>query len=304
MNTLVPAVAPIQGAPRIFARPGLPSRAGIGLKPEHFPHIIDNWPDVGFFEIHAENYMVGGGPLHHYLTRIRERYPLSLHGVGLSIGGEDALDRAHLDRLAALIARYAPQAFSEHLAWSSHGGQFFNDLLPLAYDQPALQRVCAHIDQVQTHLKRQMLLENPATYVEFSASTMTEADFIGEVVRRTGCALLLDVSNLYISSTNHGRDPYAMIHALPLAATGEIHLAGFACDRDGNGDALLIDSHGAPVAAAVWDLYRYALSLTGPIPTLLERDNELPAFDVLWAESRQAEHLLGTAALMQGEGRQ
>lgn len=304
MNSLIPAGGPVQGAPSVSTPPGLPPRAGIGLKPEHFPHILDTWPDVGFFEIHAENYMVGGGPLHHYLSRIRERYPLSLHGVGLSIGGEEALDRAHLDRLAALIARYAPQAFSEHLAWSSHGGHFFNDLLPLTYDHPALQRVCAHIDQVQTHLKRQMLLENPATYVEFGASTMSEADFIDEVLRRSGCALLLDVSNIYISSINHGRDPYATIRALPLAAAGEIHLAGFARDRDGNGDTLLIDSHGAPVAAAVWDLYRYALSLTGPLPTLLERDNELPAFDVLWTESRQAERLLGTAAPMPGERRQ
>lgn len=297
---LVPAAAPVQGAPCHVARPGLPPRAGLGLKPEHVTRIVDTWPDVGFFEIHAENYMVEGGPLHYYLARIRERYPLSLHGVGLSIGGEEALDRAHLDRLASLIARYAPQAFSEHLAWSGHGGRFLNDLLPLAYDRPALQRVCAHIDQVQTHLKRQMLLENPASYVEFSASTMTETDFIREVVHRTGCALLLDVSNVYISSINHGRDPYDTIRALPLAAAGEIHLAGYACDRDGNGDALLIDSHGASVAAPVWDLYRYVLSLTGPLPTLLERDNEIPAFEVLWAESRQAECLLGNVTPAQG----
>ena len=185
----------------------LPPRAGLGLKPEHFRDVLETRPQLGFFEVHAENYMVDGGPFHHYLGLIRRDYPLSIHGVGLSIGGESPLDEAHLGRLAALLERYAPQSFSEHLAWSSHGENFLNDLLPVPYHTATLSRVCAHIDRVQERLGRRMLLENPATYVEFAASTMSETDFIGEVVRRTGCGLLLDVNNVYVSCTNHGRDP-------------------------------------------------------------------------------------------------
>ena len=274
----------------------LPPRAGLGLKPEHFRDILEARPQLGFFEVHAENYMVDGGAFHHYLGLIRRDYPLSVHGVGLSIGGESPLDEAHLDRLAALLERYAPQSFSEHLAWSSHGENFLNDLLPVPYHAATLARVCAHIDRVQERLGRRMLLENPATYVEFAASTMSETDFIGEVIRRTGCGLLLDVNNVYVSCTNHWRDPYACIDALPLQAAGEIHLAGFARDVDAAGDPLLIDSHGAPVAQAVWDLYRYTLERTGPLPTLIERDNDIPAFPVLFAEARQAEVLLVKAA--------
>ncbi|NMM27780.1 MAG: DUF692 domain-containing protein [Glaciimonas sp.] len=273
----------------------LPPRAGAGLKPEHFRQIVGTRPELGFFEIHAENYMVDGGPFHRYLTRIREHYQLSIHGVGLSIGGETPLDRVHLDKLAALIKRYAPQSFSEHLAWASHGDVFLNDLLPVPYNRQTLQRVCDHIDQVQAHLKRRMLLENPATYVEFVASSMAETEFIGEILRRTGCGLLLDINNVYVSCINHNCDPYATIRALPLNAVGEIHLAGFAREHDDNGDPLLIDSHSAPVAQAVWDLYEYTLDRAGPIATLLERDNDIPAFDVLFAETQQAERLLRTA---------
>ncbi|MBP8278839.1 MAG: DUF692 domain-containing protein [Propionivibrio sp.] len=276
----------------------LPSRAGLGLKSEHFRDILETRPKLGFFEFHAENYMVDGGAFHHYLGLIRRDYPLSIHGVGLSIGGESPLDETHLDRLAALLKRYAPQSFSEHLAWSSHGENFLNDLLPVPYHAAMLSRVCAHIDRVQERLGRRMLLENPATYVEFAASTMSETDFIGEVIRRTGCGLLLDVNNVYVSCTNHGRDPYACIDALPLQAAGEIHLAGFARDVDAAGDPLLIDSHGAPVAQAVWDLYRYTLARTGPLPTLIERDNDIPAFPVLLAEARQADGLLAEASWM------
>lgn len=274
------------------AAPFLPRRAGVGLKPEHFADILDGRPDIGFFEIHAENYFVDGGPFHHYLTRIRERYPLSVHGVGLSIGGLAPPDDAHLDRLAILLERYAPQSFSEHLAWSSHGGVFFNDLLPLPYDGPTLERVVEHIDRVQERLARRMLLENPATYVEFTASTWSEADFIGEVVRRTGCGLLLDVNNAYVSCINHGRDPRAELSALPLAAVGEIHLAGFAADLDDAGSPLLIDSHGSPVAEAVWTLYADAIERCGPQPTLLERDADIPPFKVLLAEAGRAEQVL------------
>ena len=269
--------------------PGLPRRAGLGLKHEHFMEVLETSPDIGFFEVHAENYMVAGGPFHHYLGLIREQYPLSLHGVGLSIGGEHPLDREHLARLATLIDRYQPQSFSEHLAWSSHGPVFLNDLLPLAYDSATLQRVCEHIDQVQSTLKRPMLLENPSTYLQFQRSTLDETDFISEIIRRTGCGLLLDVNNVYVSCINHQRDPLAYIDALPLQAVGEIHLAGFAEDTDSLGDRLLIDDHGAPIDNAVWQLYEKVLAHVGSVATLIERDNQVPAFGALLAEAQQAE---------------
>ncbi|MCW8845899.1 MAG: DUF692 domain-containing protein [Gammaproteobacteria bacterium] len=284
------------GAPAFYPDAGLPVHAGLGLKPEHFRQILETLPELGFFEVHAENYMVDGGPFHHYLTRIREHYPLSIHGVGLSIGGDTALDARHLDRLARLLDRYQPASFSEHLAWASHGDVFLNDLLPLPYIEQKLERVCTHIDQVQTHLKRAMLLENPATYVEFAESTMDETVFISEVIQRSGCGLLLDINNIYVSCVNHNRDPYAYIRALPLAAVGEIHLAGFAREQDANGDLLLIDSHGSAVAEAVWQLYEYALRLVGPKATLIERDADIPPLDILLAESRQAERLLQAAS--------
>ncbi|OYV80103.1 MAG: hypothetical protein B7X47_04025 [Ferrovum sp. 34-44-207] len=295
MPTALSPVLQRCGAPAYAQDSNLPARAGVGLKPEHFRKIVEAWPDLSFFEIHAENYMVDGGPFHHYLTRIRERYPLSIHGVGLSIGGETELDAAHLDKLAALIGRYEPQSFSEHLAWSSHGDVFLNDLLPVPYNAQTLQRVCDHIDQVQSHLKRRMLLENPATYVEFVASAIMETDFINDVLRRTGCGLLLDVNNVYVSCVNHHRDPYAAIAALAHQSVGEIHLAGFAQEQDGAGDTLLIDSHGSPVAQTVWQLYEYALDRVGPIATLIERDNDIPSFDVLFKEAEQAERLLRAA---------
>ena len=270
----------------------LPARAGVGLKADHFQRIVSDWPDIGFFEVHAENYLMAGGPHHHYLTRSRERYPLSIHGVGLSLGGEAPLDVDHLDRLKALLDRYQPESFSEHLAWSSHGGFFFNDLLPLPYTPVTLQRLCDHIEQTQTHLQRQILLENPATYVEFAASTMAETDFIQELLRRSGCALLLDLSNLHLSCINHQRDTAATLRALASCPVGEIHLAGFSETQDDAGAPLLLDSHDRPVAAEVWQLYRQALALLGPVATLLERDHELPPFDLLFEESQQAERLL------------
>lgn len=276
--------------------PGLPRRAGLGLKSEHLQQVLATLPDIGFFEVHAENYMVAGGPFHHYLGLIREHYALSLHGVGLSIGGEGPLDHAHLARLAALVERYQPHSFSEHLAWSSHGPVFLNDLLPLAYDDATLKRVCEHIDQVQSTLKRRMLLENPSTYLLFQHSSLDETDFISEVIQRTGCGLLLDVNNVYVSCINHQQDPLAYLNALPLHSVGEIHLAGFAEDADSLGDRLLIDDHGAPVDNAVWQLYQQALQRTGPVATLIERDNDVPAFSVLHAEARQADqHLLAAA---------
>ncbi|SFB41374.1 hypothetical protein SAMN03159488_03623 [Pseudomonas sp. NFIX10] len=282
-------------APSLTTDSRLPPRAGLGLKSAHFREVLQTRPDLGFFEVHAENYMVAGGPLHHFLGLIREQYPLSLHGVGLSIGGEGPLDVAHMQRLAALIERYQPQSFSEHLAWSSHGPVFLNDLLPLAYDAATLDRVCEHVDQVQSSLKRTLLLENPATYLAFETSTFDEPQFMSEVIRRTGCGLLLDVNNVYVSCVNHCRDPLAYLDALPLQATGEIHLAGFAEDSDSLGERLLIDDHGAPVDHAVWQLYLQALERTGPVATLIERDNHVPAWEVLLAEARQADQLLSAA---------
>ena len=273
----------------------LPKRAGLGLKPQQVPEILATLPDLGFFEVHAENYMVDGGPLHHGLARIREHYALSLHGVGLSIGGVEPLDARHLDRLAGLVSRYQPASFSEHLAWSSHGGVYFNDLLPLPWTAATLQRVCAHIDQVQTRLKQTLLLENPATYVEFSSSTFSESQFLAEVVQRTGCGLLLDISNVQVSSVNHHRDAQAYLDGLPLHRVGQIHLAGFAHDQDGAGAPLLIDDHGAPVDDAVWRLFASVVAGTGPLPTLIERDHNIPALAVLLAEAQHAEAWLHLA---------
>ncbi|MFZ3184336.1 MAG: DUF692 domain-containing protein [Pseudomonas sp.] len=287
-----PCDKPFLGSAANAALPRLPPRAGIGLKPEHFREILAQKPEVGFFEIHAENYMVNGGPFHHYLERIRSHYPLSVHGVGLSIGGPGPLDEEHLARLARLLERYQPESFSEHLAWSSHGGAFLNDLLPLPYTAVSLARVCEQIEHVQERLGRRMLLENPATYVQFSASTMDECEFISEIVRRTGCGLLLDVNNVHVASVNHGGNARDYILSLPLEAIGQIHLAGFAEEFDTNGAPLLIDSHGSPVARVVWELYAFALGLTGPLPTLIERDNNIPGLPVLLSEARQADAII------------
>lgn len=286
---------------RMAAMPDLPARAGLGLKPQHFQEILQTRPDLGFFEVHAENYMVVGGPFHHYLGRIREDYALSVHGVGLSIGSEGELDKEHIERVAALIERYQPQSFSEHLAWSSHGGAFFNDLLPVPYNEHTLARVCAHVDQLQSRLNRRILIENPATYVEFASSTLGETEFLSAIIQRTGCGLLLDVNNVHVSCVNHQRDPYRVMDALPLSAVGEIHLAGFAVDTDAAGAPLLIDSHGAAVHEQVWQLYAYTLERVGPVATLLERDNNLPPLAVLLQEAQQAQTLLDGCA-PQGHG--
>jgi len=274
------------------ASAGLPARGGAALKPQHVGDVLRERPRLGFFEVHAENYMVDGGPFPHHLACVREQYPLSLHGVALGIGGEGPLDREHLDRLAALIARYRPAQFSEHLAWSSHGGRFLNDLLPLPYDERTLARVCAHVQQAQEHLRCRMLLENPSTYFEFEASVLAEAQFLSEVVARTGCGLLLDVNNAHVSCVNRGADARAFLAALPLAAVGEIHLAGFARDSDAAGASLLVDDHGRAVDAAVWSLYREVIAETGPLPTLVEWDNQVPAWPVLRDEALKAQALL------------
>ena len=251
---------------------------------------MDDRAVPAFVEVHAENYMGAGGIPHAQLTAIRERMPLSLHGVGLSIGAESPPDTAHLDRLAALIDRYQPAAFSEHLAWSTHDGRFFNDLLPLCYDVTTLHRVCEHINRVQDRLGIRMLLENPSTYLEFESSTWSEPEFIASVVRKTGCGLLLDVNNVYVSCRNNGHDCLDYFDAMPLDAVGEIHLAGHAEDvGNDEGIRLLIDNHGAPVADDVWALYAHVLNRTGPLPTLIEWDTDVPDYPRLRAEAQRAD---------------
>ena len=270
----------------------LPAGAGIGAKAVHYQRLLEDEQAPDFIEVHAENFMGEGGPAHAWLQRLHERFPLSIHGVGLSIGGEDPLDAQHLQRLKRLLERHQPESFSEHLAWSSHGGNYFNDLLPLRYDRHSLERVCRHIDQVQETLGRRMLLENPATYVEFADSDLDESQFLSAIVRGTGCGLLLDVNNAYVSGRNHGRDPLAAINALPLSAVGEIHLSGHARDLDSSGAELLIDDHGSAVADPVWALFEAVIARTGPRPTLVEWDNELPGYEVLRAQADQARERL------------
>jgi uncharacterized protein (UPF0276 family) len=277
----------------------LPARAGLGLKPQHYAQIIETTPDIGFFEVHAENYMGDGGPPHRYLTAIAERYAISLHGVGLSIGGEGPLDQAHLKRLRALIDRYQPQSFSEHLAWSSHDESALNDLLPLPYTQTTLDTVVAHIDQVQQVLGRRMLLENPSTYVLFAESTIDEVDFLAAIAQRTGSGLLLDVNNVMVSAVNHQTDAVSYINRFPVEAVCEIHLAGYDEAEDAVGDRLLIDAHASRVSADVFDLFRHTLSRTGPMPTLVEWDNNVPSFDILADEARLADEAIAQAAAAQ-----
>lgn len=265
---------------------------GVGFKPEHFAAARAGDHAIGFFEVHAENYMGAGGPPHAMLGEIRARYPLSVHGVGLSIGGAGRLDGAHLTRLRRVVDRYEPTLFSEHLAWSTHDGAFLNDLLPLPYNEATLAIVCDHIDEVQEALRRRMLLENPSTYVAFETSTMTELDFLRAVAARTGCGLLLDVNNVYVSAVNHGFEAMAYIDAFPLEHVGEIHLAGFSEDRDDDGERLLIDAHGTPVADIVWCLFRRTVARAGSVPTLIEWDNDVPDFATLVAEARRARALM------------
>ncbi|MGE0651904.1 MAG: DUF692 domain-containing protein [Alphaproteobacteria bacterium] len=270
---------------------GLPAQAGVGLKAEHVDAVLHDPHDLAFFEVHAENYMGDGGPAHRDLSAVRECWPLSIHGVGLSLGGAARPDADHLARLRRLCDRYEPAIFSEHLAWSSHGGAFYNDLLPLPYDGPTLRRVIAHVNEVQDALGRTMLLENPSTYLGFDVSTMSEVDFLTAVSRATGCGLLLDVNNVYVSAVNAGFDPRAYIAAFPVGRVGEIHLAGFAEDAS-PGPRLLIDNHGAPVDDAVWDLFRAAIARTGPVPVLIERDNNIPKFAELSREAACAARVM------------
>ena len=274
----------------------LPRRAGIGFKPEHFSAIDAAPQPIGFFEVHAENYMGAGGPPHAQLNKLRQDYALSIHGVGLSIGSMQPLDTDHLARLKIVCDRYEPESFSEHLAWSTHDTTFLNDLLPLPYTETTLAQVCAHIDQVQTLLGRQMLLENPATYLLFEESTIEETDFLAGVVRRTGCGLLLDVNNVFVASTNHHMDPRDYLARFPVQWVREIHLSGHSETIDDAGAPLLIDSHDTPVKDPVWALYEELITRTGPIASLVEWDNDVPEWPVLRAEAEAAGAILRRAA--------
>ena len=273
--------------------PILPALPGVGYKPQHFNAIIANPGPVGWLEIHAENYMGAGGRPIAQLRHLAERFPISVHGVGLSIGGEGPLDADHLARLKTLIDWLNPASFSEHLAWSSHDNTFLNDLLPLPYNATSLAVVGSHIDQVQDTLGRQMLLENPSSYLAFAESDMSETQFLQDLARRTGCGLLLDVNNVFISAINLGTSPQAYIDAFPLAEVAEIHLGGHDHDADETGAPLLIDSHGRAVADPVWALLDYTLARSGPKPVLIEWDNDVPDWPELAAEAQRAAQALG-----------
>ena len=296
MTATALSAQPHAGTPDVTVTATVPPLAGAGLKGEHVAEILSERPDIGFFEVHAENYMGAGGPPHRQLAAIREAYALSLHGVGLSIGADRPLDTEHLARLKVLNDRYQPGLFSEHLAWSTHDAVYYNDLLPVPYNDEALERTVQHIDQVQDAMGRQMLLENPSTYVAFAASTMSELEFLKEVVRRAGCGLLLDVNNVYVSAVNHGTSPEAYLDGFPLTHVGEIHLAGHAPDIDDEGRPLLIDAHDREVSDVVWRLYERVLDRTGPLPTLIEWDNDIPAWPVLLEEARKADAILNRFA--------
>jgi uncharacterized protein (UPF0276 family) len=274
----------------------LPAQPGVGYKPQHYADIIKNPDPVGWLEIHAENYMGDGGRPIAQLRHLAERFPISVHGVGLSIGSEGDLDPDHLSRLKHLVDWLNPASFSEHLAWSTHDNHFLNDLLPLPYTGATLTKVARQISQVQDTLGRQMLLENPSSYLAFAESTLSEPDFLRELVARTGCGLLLDVNNVFVSATNLKTSPQAYIDAFPVEAVGEIHLGGHDEDEDETGAPLLIDSHGKAVVDPVWTLLDYTLPRTGPKPLLIEWDTDVPDWATLADEAKRASNALAGIA--------
>ncbi len=277
-------------AARRFDR--LPVAAGVGYKPQHYQDILDGPETVAWLEIHAENYMGDGGRPLAQLRKLAERFPISVHGVGMSIGGEAPLDSEHLARLKHLVDWLDPASFSEHLAWSTHDSHFLNDLLPLPYNSATLERVCDHIDEVQNMVGRRMLLENPSSYLAFSDSTLAEIDFLTEITQRTGCGLLLDVNNVFVSAVNQQTDADSYIDGFPLHLVGEIHLGGHEDDADESGAPLLIDSHSREVIDPVWALYERTVMRGGPKPTLIEWDNDVPDWPVLASEARRATAIL------------
>ena len=278
-------------APIRVERGPIPAKAGIGLRFQHHEAVAQTRPDIPWFEVHTENYMGGGTPLT-YLEAIRADYPISLHGVGLSLGSAEGLDGAHLARIARTVERVEPALVSEHLSWSVVGQHYLADLLPLPMTEEVLEVVCRHVDQVQAYLKRQILVENPSSYLRYRHSTIPEWEFLAAVAERTGCGLLCDVNNIYVSACNHGWDPLVYLAALPPAAIGEIHLAGHTVRQLEGGQILRIDDHGSRVIPEVWSLYGKALERFGPVPTLIEWDTNVPALDVLLDEATRAATLL------------
>ena len=273
--------------PRGWQAGPAPLRAGIGLRGVHHAE-WDARPACGWLEAHAENYFADGGPLPALLESLHRDYPLSLHGVGLGLGSFDPPDAEHLSRLAALVRRHQPEVVSEHLCWGHRDGLHFNDLLPLPFTEETLALLTARVDLLQSTLRRTVLIEHLASYLTFPESTLAEAQFLSELTQRTGCGLLLDLNNLHVNAVNHGIDPDAFLRALPAAAIGEIHLAGYTPVQL-DGETLLIDTHGSAVDEAVWALYRNVLRLMGPRPTLIEWDTDIPSLDILLAEAARAD---------------
>ncbi len=269
----------------------MPVHAGVGLRAPHVARVLAEHPRIAWLETHSENLFAKGGPFHDAMERIRADYPLSLHGVGLSLGSADGLDTVHLRRLREVIDRYQPALVSEHLCWGAVGGRHSNDLLPLPFTGEALRLVTARIGEVQDSLKREILVENISTYLRFEDGDYTEWDFVAEAVRRSGCGLLCDVNNIYVNSVNHRFDPHAYLRALPGESVREIHLAGFT-RKENLPVPLLIDSHSRRVDARVWNLYANAIDLFGPVPTLIEWDTDIPGLEVLLDEAARAEEVL------------
>lgn len=271
----------------LFPSGSIPARTGIGLRAPHIREFLATLPDVGWVEVHSENYFGDGGESLRLLETVRQHYPLSLHGVGLSLGSSDALNREHLHRLKTLVQRIEPGFVSDHISWSSVEGRYFNDLLPLPYTEEALSLICDHIDQTQAFLGRRILVENVSSYLQYDHCTMTEPEFVTQVANRTGCGILLDINNVYVSAVNHGFDAYAYLHAIPQAAVQEFHLAGYS-----QTETLLLDTHSATVSEPVWALYEAALARFGAIPSLIEWDVDIPALAVLLNEAGKAEYLM------------
>lgn len=273
--------------------PGLPLAPGIGLKPEHYAPLLEADPvgtsshDVGWVEVHPQNYFGAGGPPHRWLAAVAERYPVSFHSVGLSLGSAGGLVADELDVLASLCERYAPAMVSEHLSWSGSAHERYPDLLPLPYTHEALDHFSAQVSRMQDRLKRQVLVENPSRYLAFARDAMTEGDFLNTLCRHAGCGLLLDINNIEVSASNLGLDPVAMIDAIDPALVGEVHLAGHKREEHPGGP-LLIDNHGSPVSALTWRLFERFIRRAGPRPALIEWDTDVPAFAVLAAEAGQA----------------
>ena len=275
----------------------IPARAGIGLRAPHFDVVLEQSPDVAWFEVHSENFFgltddrLGGKPLS-YLERVREQYPISLHGVGLSLGSADPLNRSHLKKLKQLIHHIEPGLVSEHLSWSSIDGRYFNDLLPLPYTEEALVHMVNRVSETQEFLGRQILIENASSYLEFSSSTIPEWEFVVALAKQSGCKILLDVNNVYVNAMNHGFDPLLFVRSVPADLVGEIHLAGHTVKTFDEG-VLRIDTHDQLVCDAVWDLYDATVAHVGEVPALIEWDSNLPALDVLLAEAKRADVIAG-----------